>query len=112
MRFRIVMAATWSLPGRVAREVRSARPQQPPAVSGSVGCPSLSQIVNRPRCPLMQGGGIEQFDTAVRLITPAIFSTPAAPHSRHGGRSAMVINVGLYAACFLSLYVLSTTKPK
>jgi hypothetical protein len=28
------------------------------------------------------------------------------------GESTMVINVGLYAACFLSLYVLNTTKPK
>jgi hypothetical protein len=28
------------------------------------------------------------------------------------GESTMVINVGLYAACLLSLYVLKTTKPK
>ena len=28
------------------------------------------------------------------------------------GERTMVINVGLYAACFLLLYVLNTTKPK
>jgi len=28
------------------------------------------------------------------------------------GESTMVINVGLYAACLLSLYVLNATKPK
>jgi hypothetical protein len=31
---------------------------------------------------------------------------------QYGDRSAMVINVGLYAACFLSLYVLNATKLK
>jgi len=55
-------------------------------------------------------------------------ATPSPPRSSHfhpwwctprvllgclgAGESTMVINVGLYAACFLSLYVLNTTKPK
>ena len=39
-------------------------------------------------------------------------SRSAMPHSQNGDRRAMVINVGLYAACLLSLVVLNTAKPK
>src|SRR5215207_2233649 len=37
---------------------------------------------------------------------------PPTSNSKGEGGSPMVINFGLYAACFLSLYVLNTTKPK
>jgi hypothetical protein len=38
--------------------------------------------------------------------------SPVWYSKQYGDRSAMVINVGLYAACFLSLYVLNATKLK
>ena len=36
----------------------------------------------------------------------------SSPSNPGGGCNSMVINVGLYGACLLSLYVLNTTKRK
>ena len=46
-------------------------------------------------------------DKIIAVAAPGPSMTP-----QRLGESTMVINVGLYAACFLSLYVLKTTKPK
>ena len=72
-------------------------------------------FVNLPWCPLSKAGEDDAACQGVLLITrphSAAIARVVQQAVQYGDRSAMVINVGLYAACFLSLYVLNATKLK